>query len=128
MIEEIIREYIKTLEQANYKTYKEWRENLLGDDIILHNAYNEEEIEEALKEHGESLYTVLVKELEEMKFNLYEVMADGDWEDIKEPENLFNNYIRNEIINLGDSDWWIKRENEPLNYKEIVDWYNITTK
>lgn len=128
MIEEIIREYIKTLEQANYKTYKEWRENLLGDDIILHNAYNEEEIEEALKEHGESLYTVLVKELEEMKFNLYEVMADGDWEDIKEPENLFNNYIRNEIINLGDSDWWIKRENEPFNYKEIVDWYNITTK
>lgn len=128
MIEEIIREYIKTLEQANYKTYKEWRENLLGDDIILHNAYNEEEIEEALKEHGESLYTVLVKELEEMKFNLYEVMADGDWKDIKEPENLFNNYIRNEIINLGDSDWWIKRENEPFNYKEIVDWYNITTK
>lgn len=128
MIEEIIREYIKTLEQADYKTYKEWRENLLSDDIILHNAYNEEEIEEALKEHGESLYTVLVKELEEMKFNLYEVMADGDWESIKDPENLFNNYIRNEIINLGDSDWWIKRENEPFNYKEIVDWYNITTK
>ena len=127
MIEEIIREYIRTLERANYKTYKEWREELISVNIIPHNAYSEDEIEEALKEHGESLYTVLVKELEEMKYNIYEEMMDGDWESIKEPENLFNNYIRSEIINLGDSDWWIKREDELFNYKEVVKWYNITT-